>query len=106
MGSIKNFKKTTLQNTELQKLQQNIQNFLKPFTDYPIVDGVLLKEVCLEPDVANNVTHKLGRKALGYIIVRKRQDARIWDLQDVNSTPNTTFALATSHTCTVDVWIF
>lgn len=106
MGAVRNIKKTDQASQEVQKLQQNIQNWAKIFTDFPIVDGVLIKEVCLRPNVANNVTHKLGRKALGYIIVRKREDARIWDLQDLNSTPNTTFALASSHECTVDVWIF
>lgn len=106
MGSIRDFKKIDTKSPELQKLQQNVQNYVEPITTVPHLDGVLLKEVCLIPDVANFVTHSLGREPLGFLIVRQRKDARIWDLQDFNSTKISTFSLATSHEVIVDVWVF
>lgn len=105
-NSVKAFKKTSFRDKDLSKLQTNVENALQPIINSQIVDGVLVKEVCLEPLIRNEVLHKLGREPLGYVIVRKRQDSRIWDLQDTNVAPNRTFTLACSHTVTVDIWFF
>lgn len=103
---IKAFKKFITKSIEVNKLQQNIEQALNPVLSCPIIDGVLIKDVCLIAGKVNEIKHRLGRTPLGYIIVRKRADSRIWDLQDTNPSPTTTFSLACSHACQVDVWIF
>lgn len=105
-GSLTDFKKIGVNDRDLQKVQQNVENAVAPIIRKPIIDGVLLKKVCLLPGVSNEVKHRLGREPLGYIIVRKRADARIWDIQDFNNNPSKTFSLACSHEVTVDIWIF
>jgi hypothetical protein len=105
-SSLTNFKKLGTKNTELQKVQQNVENAITTIIRKEIIDGILLKNVCLEPSISNEVKHGLGREPLGWTIVRKRADARIWDIQDFNTTPSKTLSLTCSHAVTVDIWIF
>lgn len=105
-NSVKSFKKTDFKDKDLKKLQTNVEVALQPLFNSSIVDGVLIQDVCLSPAKRNEVLHKLNRKPLGYIIVRKREDSRIWDLQDSNTSPKRTFTLACSHEVTVDIWFF
>lgn len=106
MARVRSFKKTQVKDSETSKLQSNLEVFFKPIINSEIIDGVLLKNVCLEAGVRNEVEHKLGRKPIGFMIVRKRADSRIWDLQDSNPGPLRSFTLACSHDVEVDVWIF
>lgn len=105
-NSVKSFKKTSFKSDDTTKLQNNIEVALKPILNSSIIDGVLIQNVILEPSKRNEVLHKLNREPLGYIIVRKRQDARIWDLQDTNTALKQTFTLACSHQVCVDIWFF
>ncbi len=105
-GSLTDFKKVGSTDGELQKVQQNVENAISPIIRKEIIDGVLLRDVCLEPSISNEVKHSLGRKPLGWTIVRKRADARIWDVQDYNRNPTKTLSLAVSHSVKVDIWIF
>ena len=105
-GSLTNLKKTGVKDPDVQKFQQNVENAIEPIIRKEIIDGILLKKVCLEPGVANEVKHGLGRAPQGWIVVRKRADARIWDVQDFNNNPSKTLSIAVSHSVTVDLWIF
>ena len=105
-GSLTNLKKIGLKDKEAQKFQQNVENTIEPIIRKEIIDGVLVKDVCLEPGTSNEVKHGLGRKPLGWIVVRKRADARIWDVQDFNANPSKTLSIAVSHSVQVDLWIF
>lgn len=107
--SLKRFKKIAIRSKEdkqLDNLQTNIEEALNPIINSPIVDGVLVKKVCLDPLQPTVIQHKLGRAPLGWIVVRKRNDSRIWDIQDANTNPKRSLALTCSHACTVDLWIF
>jgi len=106
MSIIKNFKKLDTVNSDLNKVQDNIQTFVEPLVINPTLDGNLVKNICLLPLVSNEVTHGLGRIPLGWMVVRKRKDSRIWDLQDTNSTPSKTLSIACSHECQIDIWVF
>ena len=106
-NGVKSFKKTSFKdNNDVTKLQNNIEVALTPLINSSIVDGVLIQNVLLEPSKRNEVSHKLNREPLGYVIVRKRQDSRIWDLQDTNTAKKQTFTLACSHEVCVDIWFF
>lgn len=105
-GSLTDLKKIGAKDADLQKVQQNMENAISPIIRKEIIDGVLLKNVCLDPGVSNEVKHSLGRTPLGWIVVRKRADARIWDVQDYNRNPSKTLSIACSHAVTVDLWIF
>lgn len=105
-GSLTNLKKLGQSSREVEKLQQNIENAINPIINKQIIDGILLKKVCLQPGISNEVKHSLGRVPLGWLVVRKRADSNIWDVQDFNRNPSRTLSLACSHAVTVDLWIF
>jgi hypothetical protein len=104
--NIKKFKKINTENKELEQVQHNAEQVLEGIINSAIIDGVLVKDVCLEPNISNEVHHNLGRKPLGWIVVRKRADSRIWDLQDTNPQPNRYLSIACSHSVQVDIWVF
>lgn len=105
-GSLANFKKVGSDNNDLQKVQNNVEAAVNPIISKEIVDGNLIKNVQLRALEVIYVKHGLGRPPLGWIVVRKRGDVRIWDVQDSNDKPKSTLALTCSHDIVVDLWIF
>ena len=105
-NKLKVFRKINTGDRQLNQVQENVEQFTQVILNAPIVNGVLLTDICLEAGISNEITHKLGRKPLGWMIVRKRSDSRIWDLQDTNQNPSLTLSLACSHDTNVDVWVF
>ncbi len=90
---------------DVNKVQDNINTSLSAVLSKEIVDGILLKEVDLVTGT-NVISHKLNRKIEGWIIVRKRATADIWDSQDSSNTRDRTLTLESSADVTVDLWIF
>ena len=105
-NEVKKFKTISLKDQETTKLQNNVRIALQPVLNSSIIDGTLIQNVKLQATKRNEVLHRLNREPLGYIIVRKRKDSRIWDLQDTNTAKRQTFTLACSHDVTVDIWFF
>jgi hypothetical protein len=52
------------------------------------------------------VNHKLGRKLIGWHIVRQRASASIYDTQDTNPTPEIDLVLVSSANVTVNIEVF
>lgn len=105
-NSIRAFKTIDLKDKETKQLQENINNVLTPVLNCPLIDGVLVKDICLQAGVSNEISHKLGRKPIGWLVVRQRRDSRIWDLQDTNPQPSKSLSIACSHDVQIDIWIF
>jgi len=90
----------------LARIQDNISTVLDNITDKEILDGIRVTNVALLNGVTNEVNHGLGRTPLGWIIIRKRAQADIWDLQDSNINKSRTLSLACSSDVIIDLWIF
>lgn len=103
---LKAYKKFRSDDSELNELQENVQDVLTPVINSQVIDGVLLKNVVLDSTLNNIVEHRLGRAPEGWILVRKRAQSTIWDLQDSNVTPSRTLILKCSANVTVDLWVF
>lgn len=103
---LKQFQTIATDEPKLERIQQNITKALQPIIQASIIDGVHLTGVVLTTGQANLVAHKLGRPPLGWLIVRKRATADIWDEQDGNSMPTSSLDLRSSATVTVDLWVF
>lgn len=71
----------------------------------PATNGILMKSVQLSTG-DNTINHKLGRNLQGWVIVRKRANADIYDTQDSNSMPSLTLTLNSSANVTVDLYLF
>jgi hypothetical protein len=90
----------------LARIQDNIVTVLNGITDKEILDGVRLINITLTSGVTNQINHSLGREPIGWIIIRKRTQSDIWDLQDDNVNKNRFLSLACSADVTIDLWIF
>lgn len=104
--TIKKFKQVRLGELAIQKFQDNTRTTLDAITDRQILDGILIKDISLTAGRTNEIDHKLGRLSIGWIVVRKRNDVNVWDLQDNNSNPTSTLSLACSMDTIIDLWIF
>lgn len=92
-----------LQNPSLMmtKWKSILDNLLR----LPLSSSLLLKNQQLFIG-SNPVNHKLGRDLQGWIIVRKRGPADIYDTQDENQTPQLTLLLTSSAKVLVDLLVF
>lgn len=90
---------------DLATVQRNLVRVLQPIFNTPILGGNLLTQQPLAVG-ANSINHGLGRNLNGWMIVRKRASADIWDSQDANQTPQLTLALNSSAAVVVDIYCF
>lgn len=104
--SIRDFKTIPSDVDEVNKLQNNIVQYVQPITSSQIIDGLVLKSISLNASITNKISHKLGRELIGWIIIRQRGDSRIWDDQDNNPGKRNTLNLKCSSNVIVDIWVF
>src|SRR6185437_314807 len=97
--------KVQTQDATISKLQDDIIGGLQPILKNALVDGSLLTNVSLQSG-QNTIFHGLGRTLQGWILVRERANANVWDNQDQNGLQNSTLLLNASAAVTVDVYVF
>jgi hypothetical protein len=102
----KKFKKIEIEDQVLSRLQDNVEQAIGLLPSTEILQGRLVKSVALLSASTVKVPHKLGRPVIGWIIVRKRGNATVWDAQDSNPSPSLTLDLNCSSNVTVDLWVF
>ncbi len=90
---------------DLSLLQTNWASILDPVIGLPIVDSIILKNIHLAIG-DTSVDHKLSRKLIGWIVIRQRAAASIFDYQDINKTPTLTLALHSDADVIVDLLVF
>jgi|WetSurMetagenome_2_1015567.scaffolds.fasta_scaffold703717_2 hypothetical protein len=78
---------------------------LNPLLDHPFFNGHILEKVSLGTG-SNVVNHLLNRKLLGWVIVRRRANATVYDTQDTNALPDKTLTLVASTNVVVDIFVF
>lgn len=86
-------------------LQTTWASMLDPVLKNPITQGVLLQSVVLASGT-NVINHRLGRKLVGWVPIRLRASATIYDTQDTNQHPDLTLQLTASAAATVDIYVF
>lgn len=89
----------------VNQLQSNIAKALNPVLSNPISSGSILTGISLKAG-ANTVSHKLNRILQGWVLVRQRQVATIYDTQDTNNNPSLTLTLVSSADVVVDLYVF
>lgn len=90
---------------QINLLQQNIKNALSPITSNPTTQGTLLTSQSLKTG-SNTINTNLNRTLQGWIVVRKRSSADIYDNQDNNSNSKQTLILISSADVSVDLYVF
>lgn len=89
----------------LNLLQTRWAQSLNPVISLPMLQQNTLTSVSLVTG-SNTINHLLGRKLQGWIIVRQRAAASIYDTQDANTMPELTLQLTTDADVVVDVVVF
>jgi hypothetical protein len=70
-----------------------------------LLDGVLIKKQTIGT-AAVAINHGLQRPPQGFIVVRKRANQPIWDLQDINKNTSQTLLLIAGGDVEIDLWVF
>jgi hypothetical protein len=104
MSAVKFFK-TITKDQDLNAVQDNLVRTLNPVFNTPILDGIILSNIVLNVGF-NDIEHKLGRKLVGWHIIRQRSFANLYDDQDNNPLPNKTLRLVTGNAVIVDLYVF
>lgn len=78
---------------------------IDPIVNAPQNSSLILKNIALTTG-SNVINHKLGKKLQGWVIVRQRALASIYDTQDSNQTPDLTLQLTSNANVTVDIEVF
>ena len=99
---LKQYKKITAKEREVNQLQENIEQALNPIVAKQVVDGILIRTIALKAGSINNVSHKLGRKPVGYIIVSKDANSQIWNAELKKSI----LQIQCSINTTISIWVF
>jgi hypothetical protein len=86
-------------------IQDQTNSTINDILESQIIDSVLLENVSLTTG-DNTVSHKLGRKLIGWIIVRQRSAGTVYDKQDTNQLNDKTLLLTASANMTVDLHVF
>lgn len=89
----------------VNQLQQNIINAVNPVITNPLTQGTILTGQQLSPG-SNTINTGINRTLQGWIIVRQRAAATIFDTQDSNPTPTKTLRLNSSAAVSVDIYVF
>lgn len=90
---------------DLMLLQTKWSSAINPVINQPWNSGVILKSVVLATG-SNTINHKLGRALQGWVVIRMRSSATVYDTQDSNTMPALTLKLTASANVTVDLLVF
>jgi len=104
--SIQPYKKVRTDDNIVRQIQDAVEIPLKDISSRSILDGQVLSNIELVTGADNIIDHKLQRKLVGWIVVRQSANANIWDIQDLNTRPQTSLVLQTSANVTVSLWVF
>ncbi len=100
---IKAFKKTYTPDKELNSIQENVEEVVAPLLKNPLLDGQILSNIELTTG-SNSISHKLGRKLQGWIIVDIDAVSDIY--KETSLTPSLTLVLNSSADCTISLYVF
>ena len=89
----------------LTKVQYKLQEALGPIFAVDFLDGNLITDVDLTTS-ASNITHRLGREAKGYIVVKRNANAVVYDNESSKTNKTSFLKLIASASVTIIVWVF
>lgn len=107
--ALKDIKYVQTVSPELNKVQDNVRNYLLQLNKFTL-SGNLLEKIDGDPIVIDTTTtlvpHGLGRRIVGWHLVDIQGDARVW--RDTTSTANDELflPLKASASVTIKLWVF
>lgn len=86
-------------------MQTKWASILNPLLANPLIQGQLLQDVPLINGTVE-VSHGLGRKLVGWIIVGINASATVYDNQASNRIPDLTLSLTSNAVATAQLYVF
>ncbi len=102
--AIKPFNKVGTSDPVLRKMQDAVETPLREISAKAILDGQILKDLFLVSGSENLVSHKLGRKLTGWVIIQQDTNANIWATSE--KLDQYYLVLNTSANCNLSLWVF
>lgn len=103
--ALKEFKYIQTGSTELNKVQDNVRNYLSQLNKL-LLSGNIISGVSLDAASTVEVPHKLGRAFEGWIILDQDGSAIIWRDASASSDNTKFLPLKTSADVVVNLWVF
>jgi len=100
------FNKLFVKDSDLNRVQSNVDASLKTIETLPWMGGVIIDGVLLVSGVDNRVDHGLGRDPTGFIVLDKQATCDIWRSTTSNSLASLTLLLRSSANVTIKLWVF
>jgi len=100
---MKAFKRIRTKLIELNKVQDNIKEFVNQF-DYTLSEGLIIEGIDLTT-ADLKIEHKLNRPYKGYIIISKNANQNVW-LSATQQFTESFITLTASGNVTVNIYIF
>lgn len=103
-------RKVQTDDTTLSLIQDAVGKAIGDLQKIPILNGNLLQRQAVKAGV-NNIPHLLGRRLLGYLVVRTHNNGSgaqpiITDNQDVNPNTDKSLQVISSDPGSIDLWVF
>lgn len=89
---------------EVEKVQRNIEPLARQINALPFADGAHLTKQTISG--STEILHGLDRPLVGWMILRKRGNAVVYDEQDGNNSPGRSLKLNSSADVEIDLWVF
>lgn len=89
---------------DLSLLQSSWARELNPVLANPIVNGHIVTAALVSG--SNQISHKLGRRLTGYIIVKADAPITVYELTSPNVSPDLTLLLNSSAAANVSIYVF
>lgn len=91
---------------QLNTYQTALSSALQPITSNPIAACTIITSINLVAGQPTVIPIGLSQPLQGWFVVRLRNNAVVWDIQDGNPSPSQTLVLNTTADVTVDIAIF
>lgn len=106
MLNAKYMKTLNLSTAELGFLQTNVETFVEPIAQIPLLDGNFVQAVAISGTTVQ-VAHRLGRTPRGYFVTNKNGPLDTWQLTADQTYPTQYLVLRFAGSATsADFWIF
>jgi hypothetical protein len=83
--AFKSFDRIITDDSELNRIQINIENALTPIVKKSQLDSQILTNISLTVGITNNISHKLNRLPIGWKIVNIYGESTVWNSQKSDS---------------------
>lgn len=100
---MKSYSRVNVNDYELSRVQDAVENALAPILKIELLDGVLLENISLISGQDNLIEHKLGRNFRLWSVMRLNAQSIIYE--GTQSLQNKFINLQCSTSCTITLWV-